>query len=218
MKILVAVPAYDGKLDVETVRALLNEQVAASIDGDVVEVAFLPGCSLITHARNQLAGDFMKSDAERLVFVDSDVGWELGALLKVAKSPVDFVGGAYRYKSEDEGYPVHWFEHDLWADPKTGLLEVKSLPGGFLSLSRSVFERLKAAFPQRSYTFKGQAYQGYFHAPIEAGELFGEDGRFCADWREIGGKVWLDPELTLKHVGGRSVYEGRIGDWLRGRA
>ncbi len=37
---------------------------------------------------------------------------------------------------------------------------------------------------------------------------------FCALWRSIGGKVWLDPDLTLTHTGGNPSYTGRIGDWL----
>lgn len=218
MKIFVAIPAYDGKLAVETARSLLNEQMAATMAGDEISVAFLPGCSLITQARNQLACDFLDSDAERLVFVDSDVAWSLGELLKIARAPVDVAGGAYRYKSEDENYPVIWLEGDeLWADQDTGLLEVKSLPGGFLSISRSALERLKSAFSGRGYGFMGRDYHGFFHAPIHEGVMYGEDAAFCLDWRAIGGRVWLNPELHLTHVGGSKAFPGCIGDWLRRR-
>lgn len=218
MKIFVAVPAYDGRLAIETARALFNEQAAAAVAGDEIHIAFLPGCSLITQARNQLARDFLDSDAERLVFVDSDVAWSLGALLRIAHAPVPLAGGAYRYKSEDENYPVIWLERDeLWADPETGLLEVMSLPGGFLSISREVFEKLAAAFPGRGYSFQGHDFHGFFHAPITDGVMYGEDAAFCLDWRAIGGQVWLDPELQLTHVGGAKAFSGCVGDWLRGR-
>jgi hypothetical protein len=219
LNIFVAVPAYDGKVTVETARSLLNEQMVAAGAGVEFKAVFLPGCSLITHARNQMAQDFLDSEADRLVFIDSDVSWEPGNLIRLASHPVDFVGGAYRLKQEPESYPVGWAEApELWADPDTGLLEVASVPGGFLSLSRTVFERLRAAHPDRGYTHYQFQGHGYFHAPIHDGRLYGEDTAFCADWRATGGKVWLDPELTLTHVGGHTAFVGNIGSWLKGRS
>lgn len=218
MKVLAAIPAYDGKICVETVRALLHEQGAAFLAGVEFRAVFLPGCSLITMARNQIVGDFLASDADRLVFVDADVAWEPGALIKLASHPVDFVGGAYRLKEPEEGYPVRWLEGaDLPYDAATGLIEVESLPGGFLALSRAVFEQFRAHHPDRGYTHQGFAGHAYFTAPFKNGRLYGEDTAFCADWREAGGKVWLDPELVLTHVGGSNEYVGHIGDWLRTR-
>lgn len=215
MNLAVAIPAYDGKVDIETARALLNEQALAQSLGWTIQFIFLPGGSLVTHARNQLAADFLASDAERLVFVDADVSWTLGELLRLARHGVDFVGGAYRYKDAAESYPVALCtdKAELWADPETGLLEVECVPGGFLQVSREVFARLKAAHPERTYSFGGKALHAYFHAPPGCGE----DGTFCQDWRGAGGKVWLDPELELSHIGGRQTYTGHIGNWLKGR-
>jgi hypothetical protein len=214
MRIFAVVPAYDRKIHVETARSLLNEQGAARAAGVELQTAFVPGCSLITQARNQAVAEFLKSDADRMVFIDSDLEWEPGALLKIAAAPVDFCGGAYRYKSEPEGYPVSWLDRpELWADPKTGLIEVAMLPGGFISLSRSVFGRLKEAHPDRRYSFHGEVFQAFFHCP--PGD--GEDGAFCRDWRDAGGQIWLDPTLTLTHVDGAQKYTGNIGNWLRSR-
>jgi len=216
MKVRVAIPAYDCKVSIETVRALLQEQALALVAGAELEVAFVGGCSLITLARNQMVQDFLDGEADRLVFIDADVAWEAGSLLKVAQHPVDFVGGAYRIKEAWEAYPVHWLDRpELVA--KGGLLEVASVPGGFLSLSRAVFERIEAHFPGRRYSHLGRAFNGFFHAPIMDGHLYGEDTAFCHDWREAGGQVWLDPTLNLTHVGGSNSYEGCIGEWLLSR-
>ena len=216
MHIFVALPCYDGRVTVETARALLDEQSVASVAGDQLSIAFRSGSSLITNARDQLARDFLASPCERMVFVDSDVSWEPGALVTVARHPVDFCGGAYRKKMEPETYPVSWLDApELWADPETGLLEVAGLPGGFLSLSRSVFERLREAFPQREYLHPDHSdpFHAFFHVPPGGGE----DAAFCNDWRSIGGQVWLDPNLSLTHSGGCNHYAGCIGDWLRNR-
>lgn len=218
MKIQVAIPVYDGKLPVETVRALLNEQAVALGSGDDFQVKFLGSCSHPAMGRNQLAQEFMDSDADRLVFLDSDVTFAPGALVKIAHHPVDFVGGAYRLKIPDEKYPVGWLNvPELWSN-ELGLIEVDTLPGGFLSLSRKVFETLKAAHPERAYAHFGKLAHGYFQMPFINGLLWGEDSYFCREWRETGGKVFLDPEITLSHWDFNKPYTGHIGDWLKGRA
>jgi hypothetical protein len=218
MKILVAIPVYDGKLPVETVRCLHNEQTAALLGGDHLQITFLPACSHPAMGRNQLAQEFMDSDCDRLVFLDSDVTFEPGLLLKIAHSPVDFVGGAYRYKMEFENYPIGWLDKPELRANEHGLLEVASLPGGFLSLSRRVFETLKAAHPDRGYEHFGKRAHCYFQMKFQDGLLYGEDSGFCKEWRDMGGEVFLDPELALTHWDFNRPYPGHIGNWLKRRA
>ncbi len=214
MKIAVAIPAYDGKLPIETIRCLLNEQAAAGMVGDELIFQFLPSCSHPAMGRNQLASDFMRSDADRLVFLDSDVTFEPGQLLKIAHYPVDFCGGAYRFKKEVEEYPVGWLGGELWSN-SLGLIEVEYLPGGFLSLSRKVFETLKAAHPDRWYEHMGHPAHVYFQMPFSDRRMFGEDSFFCMEWRAAGGKVYLDPEIPLTHWNNHQPYPGHIGNWLK---
>lgn len=218
MKLFVAIPAYDGKVGIETARSLLNEQGAALALGIELQVGMLPGCSLITMGRNQMVADFLATDCDRMVFVDADVSWNPGDLIRLALHPVDVVGGAYRYKKHAEDYPVRWLDKpELWADPETGLLEVESVPGGFLAISRRALDTLREAHPERAYQHEGRDFHGFFHAPVEAGRIWGEDTAFCNDWRKAGGQVWLDPALTLTHTGNLQQFTGCIGDWLRSR-
>jgi hypothetical protein len=215
MKIVVAIPVYDGKLQVQSVRCLLNEQLLAREIGDDLQFQFLPSCSHAAMGRNQLAQTFMDSDADRLVFLDADVTFESGAIIKIAHKPVDFVGGAYRFKMDEELYPVGWLDKkELWAN-ELGLLEVKTLPGGFLSLSRNVFEKLKAAHPEREYEHFGKMAHCYFQMLFTEGHLYGEDSYFCKEWRDIGGQVFLDPEIELTHWDANKPFIGHIGKWLR---
>jgi len=217
VKILVAIPVYDGKLQVETVRCLLNEQALSFASGDEILIRFLPSCSHAAMGRNQLAQDFMDSDCERLIFLDADVTFEPGSILKIAKHKMPFVGGAYRFKIENEMYPVGWLDKpELWAD-ENGLLEVATLPGGFLSLSREVFEKLKEAHPERSYEHFGKTAHCYFQMLFTEGHLYGEDSYFCKEWRDLGGKVLLDPELELTHWDFNRPFKGHIGKWLKSR-
>lgn len=218
MQISVAVPVYDGRLPVQTAIALFNEQALASGVGDAISFHFVAGNAGIVQARNQLAHEFMDSDSERLVFLDADVTFEPGALIKLAHHPVDLVGGAYRYKLEGEKYPIRWLPGDLWSD-EHGLIEVEAVPTGFMAISKDVFKKHTEAHPERLQEHLGHKSFTYFQMPFVDGVAYGEDYFFCKEWRDLGGKVYLDPEITLTHWGfSPTPHVGHIGNWLKARA
>ncbi len=217
MKILVSTPTYDGKISVEVVRCLFNEQLLAVEMGVDIQLQFLSGCSHAAMGRNQLATNFMKSDCDKIFFLDSDVSFAPGSIVKLSLFDVDFVGGAYRYKFDAENYPIGWPDcKELWSNEK-GLIEVKSLPGGFLCISRNVFETFQKSFPDRSYEHFGKESFAYFQMRFENGLLWGEDSYFCKEWTDLGGKVYLYPELELTHWDSNRAYKGHIGNWLKSR-
>lgn len=217
MKILVAIPVYDGKLPCQTVNCLMNEQYVANKLGDELLVEFLPNCSHPSMGRNQLAKSFLESDCDKMIYLDSDLTFEVGALVKLAKMPVDYVGGCYRFKMDEEKYPIAWLPKDeLWAD-RYGLIEVAVLPAGFMCLSRNVFERLERAHPERKFTHFGHTLHCYFQTPF-AGGLHSEESFFASEWRACGGKLYLMPELEITHWDFAPVpYKGQIGEWLKNR-
>jgi hypothetical protein len=218
MKIFVAIPVYDSKLQVQTVKCLLEEQLLSRMSGDDFQFAFLPSCSVPAAGRNQLVQQFMSSECDKLFFLDSDITFDLGSILKIARKPVDFIGGCYRFKKDEESYPLTWLDKkELWAN-EHGLLEVETLPNGFLCLSRKVFEDLKAAHPEREYEHEGNKAFCYFQMIFKDGYLHSEDTYFCKEWREIGGQVFLDPEITLTHWDFNKPYIGHIGNWLKSRS
>lgn len=215
MKIFVATMVYDGKVHLEVIRCLMNEQLVAYSLGHELRFSAIPSCSHAAMGRNQLARDFLESDCDRLFFLDADVTWHVGDLLKVALQPYDVVAGAYRYKCDDEKYPVNFFtDVPLWAN-EHGLLEVQDVPSGFLAINRNVFEKLAEAHPERTYNHYGRPAQCFFQYGFIDGGFYSEDTLFCKEWREIGGKVYLDPELQLTHWQFPIKYEGKIGDFLK---
>lgn len=218
MKILVAVPVREDRIPTALHHCLVNEQFLAFQAGDEMEVRFLHECSHIAIGRNQLANSFLKGDYEKLFFLDSDVTFELGSIHKLCHLPVDLVGGGYRYKTQEEGYPMGWLPGPLQAD-ENRLLEVMNLPGGFMCVSRRVFDEIKKATPERSYIYGGERIHAFFEMPFSAdvSELIGEDAWICWSWRKCGGKVFLDPELTLTHWHNHVGHTGHIGNWLKAR-
>lgn len=216
MRISVGIPVYDGKVSVSLAHCLLTETSLALAMGDSITFRFLSSCTNLALGRNQLVKEFLASNDERLVFVDADVTFEPGALLKIAHYPVDFVGGAYRFKEDVEKYPIKLLSAPSDLGPM-GLVEVAMVPTGFLALSRKVFEQFKAGYPDREYTMGAHKTHCYFQIPYCDGALFTEDAYFCKEWKAIGGQIYLDPELALTHWEFSKPYSGHIGNWMRRR-
>lgn len=224
-KIMIAVPAYTGMVHLATARAMLIDILGMAELGWMVDIREVAGCADIAHARNEIVAHFLASDATDLVFIDADVAWEPGALVKLAGYPVDVVAGVYRGRADPETYCIRWAqEHQqLISNRETGLLEVEAVPAGFLRISRTAAERVTRAYPDVCYPNPNQADKtappiicGMFDQLRQDGVRYGEDFSFCLRWRALGGKVWIDPRLTLHHIGNKT-FTGNIGEWLKAR-
>jgi len=212
VKIFVGIPAYDHKIHYATALALLDEQIHAKKQGHSFVISSMGGCSSVHIARDKVAQNFLDSDCDVLFWLDADVAWQRGALTRIATQREEFVGACYPYKQDPLAFPVTWRANEITKN-EYGLCEAHTLPGGFLATKRSVFKKLREAFPGREYEHWGKKYYGFFHCPPGNGE----DSTFCDEWRKIGGKVWVDIELTLSHWEGGREYKGSLGDWLRQR-
>lgn len=221
MKIFVAIPASQHLLDCHVHAAIIEEHKLAFGIGDELIIDYFPSSGGIADGRNHLANDFLKSDCDKMFFLDSDITFQRGSLIKLAHKPVDFVGGCYRYKKPEEAYPIRFKKNDqnnpkndLWAD-KNGLIEVEGIPFGFVCLTREVFKKFDERFPERKDKNFGMKSNVYFQLPVIDGALWGEDYMFAKEWVEMGGKVYLDPDIELTHWSYKPTpYTGHIGKWL----
>lgn len=220
-KLYVAVCAYTGHTHAETSRCLMESMLDAMVRGWRFEYRTYPGVSIISRARNTVVSDFLQSDASDLILIDADVAWEPGAMCRIAAPEVDVVAGVYPHRADPLTWPIRWLVDRpyLIADPATGLLEVDGVPAGFMRISRACLERMTEHYADRWYNDAAAITKksvALFHHELAEHELWGEDIWFCRLWREIGGKVWIDPNLTLQHIGYKT-FLGSIGDWLKAR-
>lgn len=217
MKIFVAIPCYDGKLQYQTVDCLVLEQAIAARLGHEIFTSFLPYCSNLPDGRNNLVEGFLKSNCDKMIFLDSDITFEPGAMIKIATSPFDFAVGCTRHKLETESYPINFLDQDeIWIN-RAGFIEIATIGTAFMCLSRAVFQKFKEAYPEREYLHYGVKATCYFQTPFVNGSLLGEDVFFCMEWRKAGGKIYLNPELEITHWDFKTPYVGHIGKWLRAR-
>lgn len=89
---------------------------------------------------------------------------------------------------------------------------------GFMLIRRGAFERMIAAYPETRYdvahlyprpSSPSKNQYALFDCMIEpeSKTYLSEDFAFCRRWRKIGGKIWLDTQSRLTHIGVYN-YEG----------
>jgi hypothetical protein len=109
-------------------------------------------------------------------------------------------------------------------EERSGFVTGKYAGTGFMMIKRCAIERLIAAYPETRYqamqTYpapkpEGSPFYNLFDCMIEpeTGTYLSEDYTFCHRFRKIGGKVWLDTESRLRHVGAME-FQGHAGSGL----
>lgn len=206
--LFIATPSHSGDVACLYLKSLLDTWPGLVTNNIAMTHQFIVGDALVHDARNRLVGWFLESDCTDLLFIDADLGWEAAGALRLAMSPHDVIGGAYPQKSDEhEKYNVAGLRPTA-----TGLIEVDYIGTGFLKISRKALEKLVKLHPETKYHDRdGRPCWGLFQAPIEDGRITGEDAWFCRKWREAGGKVFCDPNITFWHVG-QKAWQGNFHD------
>lgn len=219
--VYISIPCYTGRIDVSTMACLLDEIFLLNSEGIKVTLADERGNSMIAHSRNMIAAKFMASEATDLFFLDDDVIWEHGSMLRLLRHNVDIVAGIYPKRSDPLDFHCRYMDKaELRGDPEfPNLLEVQGVPAGFMRITRKAIEQMVLKFPEKRFA-NALAPKGFAWAlfdNIHEGDLyFGEDYSFCRRFRQIGGRVWADPEFSMGHIGPKT-FHGKFGEWLRSR-
>ena len=203
-KLFIAIPAYDGKINIKlayNIAALMPKALQLGVSVTMGDVS---GCSIITMARNQLVHEFLKSDATELLFIDSDVIATPDDILRLMAQSggKDITTGAYPRRSKDRNFFADlYFNETQDLEFDGSLMRVERAGTGFMLIQRHVLEAMTAAHPERSYEFKDEIINGVFDFEIKNGQYVGEDYLFCDRAREHGFKIYIDVDISLPHVG-----------------
>lgn len=209
MSVLIATPSYDGQVCGEYLHSILR--ATTSVD---FELALIAGVHFIDTARDIAAAKLLESKHEYLLFIDSDLGWDDGAIAKLTAHNKDIVGGAYRIKHDTELYPV-----DYRADePQDGLIRANSLPAGFLCIHRRVIERMASAYPSYQFVVKDvfKRIPALFSRALIDDRMVSEDIMFCRRASAAGFDLWIDPNITFGHIGSKA-FIGNFSTYLEGQ-
>jgi predicted O-methyltransferase YrrM len=223
MKVIFAIPTIDGNIRSECVLGLATAQSLLHRAGIEHDLFILSDCPVITTARNTLVAMFIATNATDLFFIDADVGFDAAGVMKILERPEKVVAGIYPLKREMAGFPVQIKTEDGIPIGRAGLIEANLLPAGFMRIKRIVFERMMEAYPELQY--KDNVIDIAGSGVTQAYDFFGmgidkdnqrwttEDYSFCQRWRDIGGQLWVYPDIDFAHVG-RKSYRGNYHRYL----
>lgn len=223
LNLFLACPTIDMKIHTETAAGIMSTfEALASAGGAQMRLTFFSD-SLIHRLRNRMLDNFLrKTDCSHMLMVDSDMGWDGKAVLRLIAADKPLIGIAGRRKVDKPSYcfnpvggegkvgmEIPW---TINMEPPLGLVEVDEIGTGFLLIRRDCAERMTNAYPELQYKeTDGEMICGLFDTFLDkkAKVFWSEDYMFCRRWRNIGGKVYCDPYGFLKHVGQKS-YDGAL--------
>ena len=233
MKVIFAIPSITGTVRTETMLSVVQAVLLLWSKGIEADIHTLNDCPYLPVARNTLEAQFMADpDATDHFWIDYDMGFPAEAVLDVLERPEEIVGGAYRVKLDDESYSVAVHLEDGSITGKVigeqkALVKADFLATGFLRIKRGVYQRMREAYPELRY--EESVIKTVNHPVKEAYDLFGmgvhaqrqrfttEDYSFCQRWRDIGGELWIYPDITFDHIG-KKAYRGNFHEFLRKEA
>lgn len=191
MKVFIAIPSL------ENVPALFCQSLALLKRAGDTTVGFEVG-SLVYNARNNLARQAIKSEADFVLWLDSDMVFGpdlLQRMLKVCQDEkIDFLTGlCFRRKPP---YTPCLFDRLEKVDNGASYTALMSVPYGRFKVGGCGFAGvLMSTDVLLSVAAK---FNGRMFDPMDG---FGEDVSFCWRARKCGYDIWCDSEIELGHVG-----------------
>lgn len=183
--------------------------------------------SLVDRGRDRAAAVVMENDdITHLLFIDADIEFKPEDVIRLLAIDKELAVGAYRKKNDRDEYAIAWLEDadkTLHQCEETGAIKIARAGTGFMLIKRSVFEKIAAAMPEIGYDDtsrrddSGVVHVRQMHSFFEhirrGRKRFSEDFEFCQRWLDIGGDIWMHPDIRLGHWG-PYVWSGSILDHL----
>jgi hypothetical protein len=206
-RVHIAMPCYGGMLTESTFMSFIKFANTARQLGVDWTLETMVNESLISRARNTLTAKFLhQKESTHLMFIDADIGWEPWHLLVLLNHDKDVIGGLYPMKTMPIKWVVNGFEGaEEGAD---GLQEVSKAGTGFLLTKRAVFEKMASHPAVKQYKndigldpVYDQHLKTYFDTAVRQNRYYSEDWTMCENWRDMGGRIWVDKRVLLRHSG-----------------
>ncbi len=227
--IFVATPCFGGMVSQRyMISAIALLQLGERL-GFKVTLDLLGYESLITRGRNILVSRFLDDPSTtHLLFIDADIGFDPTQVARMLEFDADVVAGMYPLKLNDwnsglqhavngealETAPLRYVGAPCQgeeAESRDGFVTATYAGTGFMLIRRQAFVPLTKAYAHLRYSAAHVAARpsqspnqyALFDCMIEpeTGVYLSEDYTFCRRWRDLGGKIWLDTQGALIHVG-----------------
>ena len=179
-KLFVATPMYGGQCAGMFSKSIADLSAMCANYGIPLQLYFLFNESLITRARNYCCDEFMRSEAQHMMFIDSDIGFnpqDIIALMSLQAQEEDkyeIIGGPYPKKciswekikvavdkgvADDDAGVLEKFVGDYVFNPKGGTqqiaiaepCEVLEIGTGFMMITKKAMQKFADTYPEYLY-------------------------------------------------------------------
>jgi hypothetical protein len=206
-KIMIGLPAYDHKVGVKMAISLARLAQDVLEHGITIQISSICGCSVVSRARNLIAHEFLKSNCDHLLFIDSDICFEPDSVLRLLAWNQDrgVVAGAYESRKPGKIF-ILTLDHDKDENiimDEMGLVKARRVATGFMMIRRDVLETLAKNHPEWEHpdNIAESKLFGFFDFALTPEGYIGEDFLFCKRVIDAGFDVWIDPTIKLSHMG-----------------
>jgi len=213
--VVIGTPALYGDVCFPYLQSVI--EMVAHFTSVGIDWAFVlnPGDPYLAKVRNSIATRAFHEYPQftHLLFIDSDLGWDYTAGAKLILSDLDVCAGIYPKKTDIPEFPCELML-DSTVDgkliEKDGWFKANAIPTGFMSIKRHVLEKMavgRGMYRDLDGKEKYNIFQQGFNPPTgdaTLGEWWGEDYAFCRQWRDMGGDIWIWPDISFTHTGRKS--------------
>jgi glycosyltransferase involved in cell wall biosynthesis len=210
-KVLIGTPAHDGRVDVWFANSLVNTVKLAMQRQVDLRPIYMSYDSLVQRARNDLVRLAVEEDFDDLIFIDSDEEWDPEWIFKLLAYKEEVIGLPVVKKSDQVMFNIKALPQGLKMQ-QNGLMEVEAVGTGFMKISRAALKKVWDISPE--YKNEGRTGRMVFDVQVVNGDLVSEDNIFCQKWRNLGGKVFIEPSMTCNHIGVKK-YQGNFLEYLK---
>jgi hypothetical protein len=175
------------------------------------EVRRWQSSAAVDRSRSDAASTALADGAPSILWIDSDVVFEVAAVEQLCAHDLPAVAGVYPKKGVRD-FAVHLEPgtRELKMGEGGGLRDVRYVGTGFFYTDRVVYEDIRRTFglPVCNTRFGGRVVPYFLpmvvadeHGPPGAYWYLGEDYAFCERARQAGHKIVVDTSLRLGHIG-----------------
>ena len=181
------------------------------------QTVFEVGCAYISHARATMLRKALDWQPDIIVFLDHDLSWKPGDLLKLIQTEGDVIAGTYRFKTDKVEYMGTLIPgpDNSSIDRDDGCILAQWVPAGFLKVTAEAVNEFMGSYPELTYGPLFRRSIDLFNHGAHKGVWYGEDYAFSRRWNDAGGKIWVIPDLDLTHHGADGkTYPGNLHQHL----
>lgn len=203
VSVYVACPVLE-KADVRFFTALYDTMLSSGFN---CMPAIRMGDGCIMRVRSEQISDFLNGPCDYYMQISSDMEIlnrtaEDNAIRRLVARDKPFLGVIYSQSMD----PVRCTSLPMEDKPREdGLWKMKWLSGGFWFLRRDGVEQMVKAHPELDYDSKDGVVHGVFmefiHAERGVRALLTEDYAYCQRWLDLGGEIWADTDVRVRHWG-----------------